>query len=707
MTPRSHRATVTDQRTPNRLIHETSPYLRKHAHNPVRWYPWGPEALELARAQDRPIFLSIGYSACHWCHVMERECFENEAIAALMNTHFVNIKVDREERPDIDDIYMKAVIALSGSGGWPMSVFLTPALQPFFGATYLPPVRAHGRPSFPDVLLGLAEAYSSERDKVLEQARELTHAITSEAQVDSRAELRSEVLDLSLEQFRRRFDAQWGGFGAAPKFPHAGDIRLCLRHHVRLADGEALFMATRTLDAMAQGGMHDQLGGGFHRYSTDREWRVPHFEKMLYDNAQLLPAYLDGFTLSKKPEYAEVARGICEWTLREMLTPEGGFASSQDADSEGEEGRFFVWTRAQLNAALGEELGRVAAAYYDVTEAGNFEHGKSVLWVPRPASEVAAQLGIAVDALHAQLARAKPKLYQAREQRVRPETDDKVLTAWNGLMASALAQAHQVFGEPRYLAAAERCMAFVLGSMRKSDGTLYATSRAGQAHVDAGLDDYAFVVQALLDLYESTFDEDHLRNAVSLTALIEKRFSDAERGGYFTTPGDHPDLIARLKSTHDGALPSGAAVHALSLARLSLLTESNALSDRAFAAIHALGAAAKRFPQAFSHLLMALDFLGGSPREVVIAGELSDDKTQALLGALRGTFRPERVVALARAGADMTLLPLLEGKAAGGLGPLAYVCEDRVCQAPVGTPEELRAQLVRPRGRVTLPPPAP
>ena len=619
----------------------------------------------------------------------------------------MNIKVDREERPDIDDIYMKAVIALSGSGGWPMSVFLTPALQPFFGATYLPPVRAHGRPSFPDVLTGLAEAYKSERDKVLEQARELTHAITSEAQVDSRAELRNEVLDLSLEQFRRRFDAQWGGFGAAPKFPHAGDIRMCLRHNTRLSDHEALFMATRTLDAMAQGGMHDQLGGGFHRYSTDREWRVPHFEKMLYDNAQLLCAFLEAFTLTKKPEYAEVARGICEWTLREMQTPEGGFASAQDADSEGEEGRFFVWTRPQLYAALGEDLGRVVAAYYDVTEAGNFEHGKSVLWVPRPASEIAAQLGMPVETLLSQLAQAKPRLFEVRKSRVHPETDDKVLTAWNGLMTSALAMAHQVLGEARYLAAAERCLAFVWSSLRQPDGTLYGTARAGRAHVDAGLDDYAFVVQALLDLYESTFDEDYIRKALSLTDLIEQQFADPARGGYFTTPKDHPDLIARLKSTHDGALPSGAAIHALSLARLGLFTEEPKLIDRAFAAIHALGAAARRFPQAFSHLLMALDFLAGSPREIVVAGELTDAKTQNLLTTLRTSFRPERVVALARTDADVGLLPLLEGKHPAPSGPQVYVCEDRVCQAPVSTLEELRTQLARPRGRVTLPPPAP
>jgi uncharacterized protein YyaL (SSP411 family) len=680
----------------NRLIHETSPYLRKHAHNPVDWYPWGPEALALAKNSDKPIFLSIGYSACHWCHVMERECFENTEIAALMNTHYVNIKVDREERPDIDEIYMKAVTALTGSGGWPMSVFLTPALQPFFGATYLPPVRAYGRPSFPDVLVGLADAYKGERDKVAEQAQQLTAAISQEATVDTRAELPSSVLDASLEQFKRRFDTQWGGFGGAPKFPHAGDLRLCLRHYARTQDAEVLHMARYTLDAMANGGMCDQLGGGFHRYSVDREWRVPHFEKMLYDNAQLVPAYLEAYTLTGEPRYAAVARAACDWALAEMQLPEGGFASAQDADSEGEEGRFFVWTRAELDAVLGPELARVVAAYYNVTEAGNFEHGKSVLWTPQPASEVAEQLGIAVAELEAKIAQAKPRLLQARGQRVRPDTDDKVLTGWNGLMASALALAAQVLDEPRYLAAAERCMAFVLGPLRQADGRLYGTARAGKAQHNACLDDYAFVIQALCDLYETTFDERHVREALRLCELVEVRFNDAALGGYFTTGEGHETLIARLKSTHDGALPSGAAVHALSLARLAALCGRPDLRARAQSVLEALGGMALRYPQAFSHLLMALDFLRGSPREVVIAGERGAADTGALLAAVRGTFRPERVVALAHAGADATLLPWVVGKTAAASGAArAYVCEEYRCLAPAETADALRAQLGR------------
>jgi uncharacterized protein YyaL (SSP411 family) len=690
---------VSEQPAPNRLIHETSPYLRKHAHNPVDWYPWGPEALERAQSEDKPIFLSIGYSACHWCHVMERECFENPRIAALMNEHFVNIKVDREERPDIDDIYMRAVMALSGSGGWPMSVFLTPAREPFFGATYLPPVRTSGRPSFPDVLIGLSEAFHKQRGDVLAQAQQLTAAIAEESRADARAELSEAVLNTSLEQFRERFDVHWGGFGSPPKFPHAGDVRLCLRHHHRLGSAEALLMATRTLDAMTQGGMFDQLGGGFHRYSTDREWRVPHFEKMLYDNAQLLAAYLEAYTLTHNQDYARVAHAICGWALSEMQTETGGFASSQDADSEGEEGRFFVWSRAELDAVLGSELAAVTAGYYDVTEAGNFEHGKSVLWMPRPAHVVAEELGYEPEQLAVDMARARELLLAARAERVRPDTDDKILTGWNALMVSGLALAYQGLGELRYLTAAERCMSFVLSALQRPDGGLYGTFREGRAHITAGLDDYAFVVQALIDLYECTFEARHLQEASRLCDWVEQHFADDAQGGYFTTGDDHEALIARLKSTHDGALPSGAAVHASNLARLGLLCGSDEATARAQAAVESLGAMASRVPAAFSHLLMALDFLRGSPREVVIAGERADADTQSLLAAVRGSFRPERVVALAHAGADVSLVPLLADKTPGPDGPRAFVCEEGRCLAPVSTPADLKAQLVRPRSR--------
>jgi uncharacterized protein YyaL (SSP411 family) len=679
----------TPAKAANRLIHETSPYLLQHAHNPVDWYAWGQEAIGRARDEDKPIFLSVGYSACHWCHVMERECFENPSIAALMNSLYVNIKVDREERPDIDDIYMKAVTALTGQGGWPMSVFLTPELKPFFGTTYLPPVRAHGRPSFPDVLIGLAEAYSKERQQVVAQAQELTGAILAESRVDARGELGPPALDLSLAKFKTSFDPVWGGFGNPPKFPHAGDLRLCLRHALRTGATEPREMALFTLDRMARGGMYDQLTGGFHRYSTDREWRVPHFEKMLYDNAQLTSAYLDAYVATRDQRYARIARGCCDWALAEMQTEAGGFASAQDADSEGEEGRFFVWTRADLARVLGEPLAAQVGAFFGVTDEGNFEHGKNVLWIPKPRAEVAETLGVPEEQLQAAVERALPLLARERATRIRPQTDDKVLTSWNGLMAGALAQAYQVLDEPQYLTAAERCMTFVLGSLRQPDGRLHATWRLGRAQHNAGLDDYAFVIAALIDLFESSFDERWLREALALSELVEEQFADAASGGYFTTGVDHESLIARLQSVHDGALPSGLGVQTLNLLRLAAISGRPELLLRAQDALAAQAALVMRHPQAFSQLLIALDFSLAPARQVVVAGEPDAPGVLAFLRRIRDSARPQRVVVRASRATDQALIPLAADKPAGAGGARAYVCFDFVCQAPVDQPEAL------------------
>ncbi|HEX7477548.1 MAG TPA: thioredoxin domain-containing protein [Polyangiales bacterium] len=676
----------------NRLANETSPYLLQHAHNPVDWYPWGAEALERARTEQKPIFLSIGYSACHWCHVMERECFENPEIAQLMNELYVNIKVDREERPDVDEIYMKAVLAMTGSGGWPMSMFLTPSLQPFFGATYLPPVRAYGRPSFPDVLTALAQAWQTERDRVVEQASLLTAAVSEEASVDARGTLDASALTHSLDKLKQSFDAQWGGFGGAPKFPHSGDLRLLLRHALRSGDAQAQTMAVHTLERMADGGIYDQLGGGFHRYSVDRQWRVPHFEKMLYDNAQLVVAYLEAHVATGNPRFAQIAAECCDWALREMQTSEGGFASAQDADSEGEEGQFFAWTPAQLRSVLGDERGRAVAAWFDVTDQGNFEHGKSVLWMPVPRQTVAQHVGIPLPELRALVDSAKPELLAARARRVHPATDDKVLAAWNGLMIGALAQAYQVLEDPLYLDAAQRAARYVLDGMRQPDGRLFATARHGRAHINACLDDYAFVAQGLIDLYEASFDERWLREALALTELVETRFADRERGGYFTTGAGHEALITRCKSVQDGALPAGSAVHALSLLRLAELTARPALLAQAHAAVDGLAKLALRHPQAFSHLLIALDFRLGEPRQIVIAGDASSAATQSLLRCVRRTFRPQRVVTLATPGSDTTLLPVLAGKTAADQSR-AYVCQRHACQAPTQSADELQAAL--------------
>ena len=680
-------------RPANRLAHETSPYLLQHAHNPVDWYPWGGEALARARAEQKPIFLSVGYSACHWCHVMERESFENVEIARLMNADFVNIKVDREERPDIDDIYMKAVQSLTGQGGWPMSVFLTPELEPFYGGTYFPPQGAWGRPGFAEVLRGLARAWKEDRTRVVEQGRRLRERIAEEGRIDARGELEPGILDRSLAALQQAFDPLWGGFGDAPKFPHALDLRLSLRHATRTGQAAARDLALLTLERMARGGICDQLGGGFHRYSTDREWLVPHFEKMLYDNALLVPAYLEAYQLTRSEPFAAVAREACDWMLREMTTPEGGFASSQDADSEGEEGRFFSWTPEQLRAALGTRLGDQAALWFGVRDGGNFEGGASVLSRPEPVERVAAQLGLEPPALVAAMSDARARLFEARKTRVAPATDDKVLAAWNGLAISALAQATQVLGEPRYAQAARRAAEFVWNSMRGADGRLLATARAGRAHLQAGLDDHVFLIQGLLDLYETDFDALWLERAGTLAREVDARFADAEHDGFFTTPEGQGDLIARLKGPQDGALPSGNAVQALNLLRLAELSGDAEFARAAQRTILAQAELLNRYPAAFSQMLLAVDFLQRGPLEIVVTGRPGEAAFEALLREIRARFLPNRVVAATHARTPPAAIPLLRDRPPPAQGALAYVCRNYACSAPVSGPEALRREL--------------
>ena len=670
-------------RPANRLAQETSPYLLQHAHNPVDWHPWGAEALERARREDRPIFLSVGYSACHWCHVMERESFENEAVARLMNEHFVNVKVDREERPDIDEIYMKAVQSLTGQGGWPMSVFLTPELEPFYGGTYFPPHSAYGRPGFTELLLGLARAWKEDRERVVQQGSRLRERIAAEGSLDARGELDPGVLARSLAALQQSFDPLWGGFGDAPKFPHAMDLRLLLRHASRTGQDAPRQMALLSLDKMARGGISDQLGGGFHRYSTDREWLVPHFEKMLYDNALLVPAYLEAFQITGEARFAAVARGTCEWMLREMRTAGGGFASSQDADSEGEEGRFFSWTPAQLREVLGRELGERAAIHFGVREGGNFEGGASVLSRPDPAEA------------SAEMEHARRRLFEARAQRLAPATDDKVLVAWNGLAISALALASQVLGEPRYAESAKLAAEFIWNSMRTPEGRLLATARAGRAHIEAGLDDHAFLLQGLLDLYETDFDPRWLERARALEAQVESLFADREHDGYFTTAAGQADLIARLKGPQDGALPSGNAVHALNLLRLAELCGVGDLALKAQRTILAQAQLLERYPAAFSQMLIAVDFLARGPLEIVVAGQAGEPAREALLRVARAEFLPSRVLAATHPEADPERIPLLAQRPAPASGARAYVCRNYACGAPVSSPDSLREELRR------------
>jgi len=680
----------TSSRPANRLAHETSPYLLQHAHNPVDWHPWGPEALAKAKSEDKPIFLSVGYSACHWCHVMERESFENEAIARLMNAGFVNIKVDREERPDIDEIYMKAVQAMSGSGGWPMSVFLTPDLEPFYGGTYYPPRGAYGRPGFAEVLTALTKAWTDDRTRLVQRAAVLTKHIADEERWKGGAAIDPGVLDQSLAALQQSFDPHWGGFGGAPKFPHALDLRICLRHWKRTGDETALRMATITLDRMAEGGVYDQLGGGFHRYSTDEQWLIPHFEKMLYDNALLVPAYLEAFLVTREERYARIARECCEWVLREMITPSGGIASTQDADSEGEEGKFFAWTPKELEQVLGRKHGAWAAAWWGVTEEGNFEHSKSALWRPDPAAKVAVKLGVPLDELEREMKLARSKLFVARGLRVHPGKDDKILVAWNGLMISAFAQASSVLGDARFLAAARDAANHILADMRQPNGRLFATARNGRAHLNAYLDDYAFLVQGLIDLYETDFDVRWLREALALDEILRAHFEDPDNGGFFTTADDHEKLLARLKNPQDGALPAGNGVHALNLLRLAQMTGRVELAQRAERTIHSVGALVNSYPAAFSSLLLAVDWLAAGPREIVLSGDVGDAQVGAFLKVLNGTYSPQRVVLSAGRGADAALTPLVEGKRGA---PRAFVCRNYACQAPIDDPQALRREL--------------
>jgi len=675
----------------NALIHETSPYLLQHAHNPVDWNPWGPDALALAKKLDKPIFLSIGYSACHWCHVMEEESFENERIAALMNEYFVCIKVDREERPDLDEVYMSAVQAMTGSGGWPMSVFLTPDLQPYYGGTYFPPTSRFGRPGFDEVLETMHTFWVEDRDKVLSQGQLLADHLAKLAGPTGSGEFKGDILERSLAEAKTRVDKVWGGFGDAPKFPHTADLKLLMRQWKRTGDPTVLRMATLTLDRMAEGGIFDQLGGGFARYSTDEKWLIPHFEKMLYDNALLVPLYVEAWQATKDERYARVARQTCDWMLNEMVTSGGGIASSLDADSEGEEGRFYAWDQNDLVAVLGDEVGTWATAWFGVTEEGNFEHEKSALWRHTPAEDVAKELGCEVAELESAMVTARTALFEAREGRVHPRKDDKVLAAWNGLAIGALAQAGSVLGEPRYLDAARNAANFVLKDMRQENGHLFATARAGKAHLDAYLDDYAFVISGLLDLYEADFDPRWIREALALDAIVEAEFR-GEDGGYFTTGNGHEQLLVRMRSSQDGAMPAGLGVHVLNLARLSELTGNTKLRTAAEATLASIGGAVNRFPAAFSSSLIAYDFLQADPRELVISGELDNEATAQMLSAVRSAFIPHKVVALADHRADLKLMPPLEGKEPTDT-VRAFVCRGFVCKAPVTTTEALLDEL--------------
>ncbi len=680
----------------NRLIEETSPYLLQHAHNPVDWYPWGEEALGRAKVEQRMILLSIGYAACHWCHVMERESFEDETTATLMNEHFVNIKVDREERPDLDEIYMAATVAMNqGQGGWPMTVFLTPELEPVFTGTYFPPQDGYGRPSFKAVLKAVATAWRDDRENVRKHAGDITQHLKKQHEVLGPAlSVGVDELERAVDQYWESFDSRYGGFGAAPKFPPATGVSLLLRLHRRLGDPRALEMACRTLDAMALGGMYDHLAGGFARYSTDRRWLVPHFEKMLYDNALLANVYLEAYQATDRSLYRSVAQETLDYVMREMTAPDGGFYSSTDADSEGEEGKFFVWDLEEVEHVLGPDVARVFNAYYDVSPGGNWE-GKNVLNVPRPAEQVAASLGLDVVDLNETLAKSRQKMYQARLARQAPATDDKILGAWNGLMISAFASGYRILGEAGYLSMATRAADFIAATLVQEDGNLLRTYRSGKAHLRGCLEDYAYLAEGLIDLFEVSGDVGYLRRAEGLLRKVVSEFTDPESGAFFSTPSGSDELLLRYRDGADGATPAPNAVAAGALARISYHLNEPGLRETAVRSIEAYGSTIARFPRGFAKSLVVVDFLEPGPIELTMIGKLDSEDMRRMRQEVARYYLPRKVEAVA----DLDLLdedlPLLEGKTAVDGKPTLYVCRDYACQPPMTQLDEVGAALQR------------
>jgi uncharacterized protein YyaL (SSP411 family) len=682
-------------RPANRLASETSPYLLQHAHNPVDWYPWGPEAFELARREDKPVLLSVGYSACHWCHVMERESFEDDEIAALMNRLFVSIKVDREERPDVDQIYMQAVQSMTGRGGWPMTVFLTPDGVPFYGGTYFPPVDRHGMPAFPRLLQSIADAYHTRRGEVLEAGRQLVESMGQSERLRSSASLLGrDVLVQAYLGLSAEFDERDGGLGRAPKFPQAMTWEAVLRIGRRTGDARALQMVRHTLTRMARGGIYDQLGGGFHRYSVDGQWLVPHFEKMLYDNAQLASLYLHGWLATGEAEYRRIVEETLDYVRREMTHPAGGFYSAQDADSEGVEGKFFVWSPDQIQAALADpELTRVALAYWGVDDGPNFE-GHSILFVPREPAAVAESLGMTESALADAVARARSVLHGIREKRVHPGLDDKVLASWNGLMLAAFAEAAAVLGRTDYLAAAVRNAEFLTGQMVR-EGRLLRSWKDGASRITGYLEDYAMVGAGLLSLYEATLDRRWLDESRRLAEEALRLFWSADREVFFDTGHDQEALVVRPRNIFDNAVPSGTSVAIDWLLRLSVVLGEARYETIALTALRPMADLMQRYPSGFGRYLSALDFHLGPVAEIALVWPPGQETALApLRDTVFGRYQPNRVVVGAPEGSAAAAgLPLLAERGAVDGRPTAYVCEHYACRLPVTEPGALARQL--------------
>jgi len=678
----------------NRLASEKSPYLLQHADNPVDWYPWGEEAFRAAREQDRPIFLSIGYSTCHWCHVMAHESFEDPRVAEMMNDTFISIKVDREERPDIDSVYMTVCQMVTGSGGWPLTIVMTPDQRPFFAGTYFPREGRFGRAGMVDLVPQIAKVWRERRDEVDASADQLMDALAQQSASTRGDEMDARFINTAALQLNQRFDEEFGGFGSAPKFPSPHQLTFLLRFWKREADEWSLEMVERTLRAMRRGGVYDQVGGGFHRYSTDARWLVPHFEKMLYDQAGLLLAYTEAFQATGDPEFRRVAGEIVAYVLRDMTSPEGAFLSAEDADSEGEEGRFYVWTMDQIVEVLGTEDAARAARLWNATREGNFREeasgrstGSNVLHLDRDARELPGEDGEAL----------RQRLLEARSRRVRPGLDDKVLTDWNGFMVAALAKAGAALGEPSYVEAAKRAADFVLGALADANGRLVHRFRDDEAAVAGQLDDYAFMVWGLLELYEATFEEGYLARAVQLNDAMLDHFWDPEAGGLFLTPDDGEELLVRQKEAYDGAMPSGNSVAMGDLLRLSHLTGDPDLAQRASELGAAFSGDVSKVTMGFTQMLSALDMALGGGQEVVVVGEPGDPATDGMLEALRKAFLPDKVVVLRRPGPAgdgiVALAPFVKEHHQVDGRATAYVCRQHFCRNPTTDVQEMLDEL--------------
>jgi len=685
-------------RPPNRLAKEKSPYLLQHAHNPVDWYPWGQEAFERAKKENKPIFLSVGYSTCHWCHVMEHESFENDEIAAVMNRHFVCIKVDREERPDVDKIYMTAVQAMTQSGGWPMSVFLTPDLKAFFGGTYWPPTAKYGRAGFKEILERVHEVWEEKRDEIVKSGEQFGAQLQAHMTVRSApGALDEHTLQDAYEDIAGQYDEVYGGFGGAPKFPRPVSLNFLVRYHARTGEKHALAMVTHTLKKMALGGMCDQLGGGFHRYSVDPKWLVPHFEKMLYDNAQLVCSHLEAYQLTKDPFYADVARGVLRYIVRDMTHKDGGWYSAEDADSEGVEGKFYVWTLDEVNQVLGRDDAKVFGFVYDVSGGGNFEHA-NILNQVFNVREAAGEFKKSEEEVRQIIARSKEKLFAVRSKRIRPHLDDKILTAWNGLMLSAFARAHQVLDDPQYLDAALRNANWLFAHLYDAKAKrLHRRWREGEVGGAAVLDDYAFLIQGLLDLYEASFEPKWLTRAIELQETQNRLFYDAKDGGFFMTTGEDASIISRPKEDYDGAEPSGNSISVLNLLRLAQFADKAEYRDMVGKTLQLFGERLRKVPQVAPQMLVALDFSLQKPKQIVIAGKPDATDTKRMLRAVHERFLPARIILLVDGGpaqAELSKrLPFLKGIAPKDGKATAFVCENYACKLPTTDVEQLKKQL--------------